>query len=171
VKYAFTAALVAVTALGCASAQDSKTAPAAKAAAPAKANCTPPPKELVTRDLAPGSGDKTVMARSGVSVGYTGWLYDPCAKDFKGEKFDSSEGRATPFGFMVGAGRVIKGWDEGLIGMKEGGKRVLIIPADKAYGAAGAAGGKIPPGATLVFEVEVFAIPFPAPAPAGAPKK
>jgi FKBP-type peptidyl-prolyl cis-trans isomerase FkpA len=156
-RYAFAAALVAVTALGSAVAQDSKNAPA-KAAEPAKAACTPPPKDLVKKDVAPGKGDKTVAFRTPVLVSYTGWLYDPCAKDFKGEKFDSSEGRATPFGFIVGAGKVIKGWDEGLPGMKEGGKRTLVIPSAMAYGPAGAGGGRIPPDATLVFDIEVITI-------------
>lgn len=170
-KYAFTAALVAVAALGTAVAQDSKVVPA-DAAAPPQAACTPPPKELVKKDTAPGTGDKTVMFKSGIHVAYTGWLYDPCATDFKGAKFDTSEGRPTPFGFIVGAGKVIKGWDEGLLGMKEGGKRTLIIPPDMGYGPAGAGGGRIPPNATLVFDVEVLGIPFPPPpgTPAVAPK-
>jgi FKBP-type peptidyl-prolyl cis-trans isomerase len=132
-------------------AQDSK--------APAKAGCKEPPKEIVVKDLVPGSGPRAVKYRTAITVGYTGWLYDGCKPDFKGEKFDSSEGRQAPFGFMVGAGRVIKGWDEGVIGMKEkGGKRLLIIPPDKAYGEKGAGGGKIPPNATLVFEVEMYDI-------------
>ena len=158
-KYAFVAALVAVTALGFASAQ------------PATPNCAPPPKELVAKDVEPGKGD-TVVFRSGVLVSYTGWLYDGCAKEFKGEQFDTSQGRTTPFGFIVGAGKVIKGWDEGILGMKAGGKRVLIIPPDKAYGERGAGNGKIPPNATLVFDVQVVGIPIPPPAPqpAAAPK-
>lgn len=90
-----------------------------------------------------------------VLVSYTGWLYDSKAPDQKGAKFDTSEGRATPFGFVVGAGRVIKGWDEGVVGMKEGGKRTLVIPPAMGYGAKGA-GDKIPPNATLLFEVEVI---------------
>jgi FKBP-type peptidyl-prolyl cis-trans isomerase FkpA len=157
VRYAFAAALVAVTALGSAAAQDSKNAPV-KAAEPAKAACTPPPKELVKKDLAPGEGDKVIGFKTPIWVSYTGWLYDPCAKDFKGAKFDSSEGRTTPFGFVVGAGKVIKGWDEGIPGMKKGGKRTLIIPPDLAYGPDGAGGGRIPPNATLVFDVEVVGI-------------
>ena len=124
----------------------------------AKSACVPAPKELVKKDLEAGTG-REVKLRSAVLVGYTGWLYDGCAKDLKGAKFDSSEGRATPFGFMVGAGKAIKGWDEGLVGMKEkGAKRLLVIPPDKGYGEKGAGGGLIPPNATLVFEVEVFQI-------------
>jgi FKBP-type peptidyl-prolyl cis-trans isomerase len=164
-KHAFAVALVAVTAMGCATAQDSKTAPAKAQAAPAKTECAPPPKQLVVKDLQAGSG-RAAEFRSPVYVGYTGWLYDGCAGDFKGAQFDTSEGRATPFGFQVGVGRVIKGWDEGVLGMKEGGKRLLIIPPDKAYGAAGAGGGKIPPNATLVFEVTLQNILQAQPLPA-----
>ena len=91
-------------------------------------------------------------------MGYTGWLYDPCKPDHKGDMFDTSQGRSTPFGFIVGAGRVIKGWDEGVLGMKEGGKRMLIIPPEKAYGSQNVGGGKIPPNSTLVFEVDVYNI-------------
>ena len=163
-RYAFAAALVAATALGSAVAQDSKNAdPKAAEPANAQAQCTPAPKELVKKDIAPGKNDRIVEFRTPVYVAYTGWLYDPCAKDFKGAKFDSSEGRATPFGFMVGVGKVIKGWDEGLLGMKEGGKRTLVIPPDLAYGTAGAGGGRIPPNATLVFDVEITSILFGTP--------
>ena len=165
-RHAFAMALAAVTVLGCAPAQDSTSATATKpAAAPAKAACTPPPKELVVKDLDRGTG-KVVEARDPVYVNYTGWLYDGCAKDLKGAQFDTSEGRVTPFGFIVGAGRVIKGWDEGVAGMREKGKRLLVIPPDKAYGAAGAGGGLIPANATLVFEVTLLNI-----IPTGAPAK
>ncbi len=157
-RHAFALALVAITAMGCAPAQDSTPAAATKAAvAPAKVACAPPPKELVVKDLELGDG-RSVEARNPVYVGYTGWLYDGCAKDLKGAQFDTSEGRVTPFGFIVGVGRVIKGWDEGVVGMKERGKRLLVIPPDKAYGAAGGGGGKIPPNATLVFEVKLLNI-------------
>ncbi len=162
-------ALIAMThlAIGCATAQEKPMAAAPVAAAPAsstaKANCPPPPKELVVKDLQKGTGDAAV-SRSAVLVGYTGWVYDGCAADLKGEKFDSSDGRPAPFGLVVGAGRVIKGWDEGLVGMQKGGKRLLVIPAEKAYGARSPT-PKIPPNSTLVFEVamvEVISTPPPA---------
>jgi FKBP-type peptidyl-prolyl cis-trans isomerase FkpA len=127
-----------------------------KPVAPPAPKCDPAPAQLMLQDLDEGKGDP-INARSAVLVGYTGWLYDPCKPDHKGEMFDTSEGRQTPFGFIVGTGRVIPGWDEGLIGMREGGKRRLVIPADKAYGAKGA-GDKIPPGATLVFDVELLKV-------------
>lgn len=107
-------------------------------------------------DVVEGTGD---IARAGeeVSVHYTGWLYDHNAADRRGEKFDSSVDRGQPFVFMLGAGRVIRGWDEGVVGMRIGGKRELWIPADLGYGVKGA-GGVIPPGASLVFEVELLDI-------------
>jgi FKBP-type peptidyl-prolyl cis-trans isomerase FkpA len=88
-----------------------------------------------------------------VLVHYTGWLYDEKAPDKKGKKFDSSRDRGTPFGFFPGAKRVIAGWEEGVIGMKKGGQRTLIIPPELGYGANGA-GGVIPPNATLLFDIE-----------------
>ncbi len=155
-------ALAAVLLAACASPESTKTAESKAAAAavePAKpqgAACTAAPAELVTRDLAPGE-EAPVTAGTAVLVHYTGWLYDGCAAGFKGRQFDSSVGKPAPFGLVVGAGRVIKGWDEGLVGMKEKGRRLLVIPPEKGYGSSGA-GGVIPPGATLVFEVEVVKI-------------
>jgi FKBP-type peptidyl-prolyl cis-trans isomerase len=144
------AALVAVCVTGVASAEEAKKDDAKK-------DCVAPPKELVTKDLEKGKGPEVVF-RTPILVSYTGWLYDPCKTDHKGEMFDTSAGRATPFGFIVGAGRVIKGWDEGLIGTNEDGTRLLVIPPDKGYGAKGTPDGKIPPNSTLVFEVKVLKI-------------
>ena len=92
-----------------------------------------------------------------VQVHYTGWLHDDGAADKKGAKFDSSKDRGDPFAFDLGAGSVIKGWDEGVQGMKVGGARTLIIPAALGYGPRGA-GGVIPPNATLMFDVELLAV-------------
>ena len=104
---------------------------------------------LEYEDLVAGTGDEAVTGKS-VEVHYTGWLTD-------GTKFDSSLDRRSPFSFPLGAGRVIRGWDEGVAGMKVGGKRKLTIPPDLGYGARGA-GGVIPPNATLVFEVELLKV-------------
>jgi FKBP-type peptidyl-prolyl cis-trans isomerase FkpA len=104
-------------------------------------------------DVVEGSGD-TATAGSYVQVHYTGWLYD---NGEQGAKFDSSRDRNDPFEFPLGGGMVIRGWDEGVQGMKVGGQRTLIIPADLGYGARGA-GGVIPPNATLKFDVELLGI-------------
>ncbi|MBV8623997.1 MAG: FKBP-type peptidyl-prolyl cis-trans isomerase [Herbaspirillum sp.] len=101
-----------------------------------------------------GGGDEA-KAGSHVTVHYTGWLQN--ADGSAGSKFDSSKDRNDPFAFPLGAGHVIKGWDEGVQGMKVGGVRKLIIPAGLGYGARGA-GGVIPPNATLIFEVELLAV-------------
>jgi FKBP-type peptidyl-prolyl cis-trans isomerase len=110
---------------------------------------------MQVRTLEKGYG-KAAAAGDFVTVHYTGWLYDEAADDNRGTKFDSSVDRDQKFQFPLGAGRVIKGWDQGVEGMLIGEKRELTIPADLAYGDRGA-GGVIPPGATLVFEVELFA--------------
>lgn len=115
----------------------------------------PEGKEITTSsglqyiDLKVGTG-ATAQAGQTVTVHYTGWLEN-------GKKFDSSVDRGKPFSFPLGAGRVIKGWDEGVQGMKVGGKRKLIIPSALGYGARGA-GGAIPPHATLIFEVELLGV-------------
>ena len=107
-------------------------------------------------DTVTGSG-ATAAAGQRVSVHYTGWLHDPEAADQRGKKFDSSKDRGDPFGFALGGGQVIRGWDAGVQGMQVGGTRVLVIPAALGYGARGA-GGAIPPNAMLVFEVELLAV-------------
>ncbi len=107
-------------------------------------------------ELAPGSGPEIKAGQNAV-VNYTGWLYDSTKPDNKGTKFDSSLDRNDTFEFPVGGGMVIKGWDEGVAGMKVGGKRRLVIPPDMGYGSRGA-GGVIPPNATLVFDVELVEI-------------
>ncbi len=98
---------------------------------------------------------RAAVAGDLVTVHYTGWLFDDTATDNRGEKFDSSVDRGDKFQFSLGAGRVIKGWDEGVAGMLIGEKRVLTIPPNMGYGERGA-GADIPPGATLIFEVELF---------------
>jgi len=111
---------------------------------------------LVKKDVKVGTGAEAVKGQM-VSVHYTGWLYDPKAEDKHGKKFDSSYKRNEAFDFPLGAGRVIKGWDQGVAGMKIGGKRTLIIPASMGYGARGA-GRIIPPNATLIFDVELLGV-------------
>jgi FKBP-type peptidyl-prolyl cis-trans isomerase FkpA len=88
-------------------------------------------------------------------VNYTGWLYDPTRPESKGQQFDSSVGR-QPFTFTVGTGQVIRGWDQGIPGMKVGGLRRLTIPPELGYGATGSVGGVVPPNATLVFDVDLL---------------
>jgi FKBP-type peptidyl-prolyl cis-trans isomerase len=105
--------------------------------------------ELEIEDQVVGTGAEAKSGQT-VSVHYTGWLTD-------GKKFDSSHDRGQPFSFKLGAGMVIRGWDQGVAGMKIGGKRKLTIPPDLGYGARGA-GGVIPPNATLVFEVELLGV-------------
>jgi FKBP-type peptidyl-prolyl cis-trans isomerase len=148
------AAAIVALALPAALAADEKTpaAPAAKEpamAAAAEEKVVQTASGLRYVDLAIGAGAEA-KAGDRVAVHYTGWLDD-------GTKFDSSVDRGTPFGFPLGAGRVIKGWDEGVAGMRVGGKRKLIIPAELGYGDRGA-GGVIPPKATLTFEVELLQV-------------
>jgi FKBP-type peptidyl-prolyl cis-trans isomerase FkpA len=110
--------------------------------------------EIVDLQTGPGAA---VAAGQKAVVEYTGWLYDTAAVDKKGKEFDSSKNGGQSFRFTVGAGQVIKGWDQGVLGMKVGGKRRLTIPSELAYGDVGA-GGVIPPGATLIFDVDLVAI-------------
>ena len=127
---------------------------------------TPPPAhasgdvdKLTVIDQKVGTGPEA-KAGMDVLVHYTGWLYDENAKDKHGAKFDSSHDHGAPFNFTLGAGRVIEGWDQGVAGMKVGGKRTLLIPADLGYGARGA-GRDIPPNASLVFDVELIDVNTP----------
>lgn len=112
--------------------------------------------ELIRNDARVGVGAEAQPGRR-VVVHYTGWLYEESRPDRKGAKFDSSRDRNEPFSFSLGAGEVIRGWDEGVAGMRVGGQRTLTIPPNLGYGAQGA-GGVIPPNATLLFEVELLEI-------------
>ncbi len=111
------------------------------------------PSGLQYEDVVVGSGDEAKAGKY-VTVHYTGWLYD---NGQRGAKFDSSKDRNDPFEFPLGAGHVIRGWDEGVQGMKVGGTRILVIPPQMGYGARGG-GGVIPPNATLMFEVELLGV-------------
>jgi FKBP-type peptidyl-prolyl cis-trans isomerase FkpA len=170
VNKAFVVFCAALVAAACASAQDPKPASAAKKTAEeAQPACQPTPKDLVVKDITPGEG-RDLIPRASVMVFYTGWLYDGCKPDLKGAMFDSNRERPVPFGLVVGVGRVIKGWDEGLVGMKEkGAKRLLIIPPEKGYGEKGS-GEKIPPNAALVFEVDTVGIGYYPPPQNQVPK-
>jgi FKBP-type peptidyl-prolyl cis-trans isomerase FkpA len=116
--------------------------------------------ELQRIDLhvAPGEG---ISQGQRAVVHYTGWLYDPYAEENKGRKFDSSRDRGQPYRFTIGAGTVIKGWDEGVQGMRVGSRRRLIVPPHLAYGEREMGGGLIPANSTLVFDIELLAIEQP----------
>ena len=116
-----------------------------------------PVTQLQKADIVKGVCEGMSAGQQAV-VHYTGWIYDPSAPDHKGKQFDSSRQRGTPFRFTIGAGGVIKGWEEGVQGMQPGGQRQLVIPPDLGYGPAGAGGGVIPPNATLMFDIELLAI-------------
>ena len=127
---------------------------------------TPPPAQasgqvdkLTVIDQKVGTGAEA-KAGMDVLVHYTGWLYDEHAEDKHGATFDSSYDHGAPFNFTLGAGSVIDGWDQGVAGMRVGGKRTLLIPAVLGYGARGA-GGDIPPNASLVFDVELIDVSAP----------
>jgi len=152
-------AAVALAAIAGSAAAQSPGQPAAATAGPSAslssklgANVT----QLQKLDVKQGTGAEAAAGKA-VVVHYTGWLYDPSVPDGHGRKFDSSVDRKVPFGFFLGEGKVIKGWDEGVAGMKVGGKRTLVIPPNMAYGERGA-GGVIPPNATLVFDVELLEV-------------
>ena len=111
---------------------------------------------LIIKNTVIGNGRQAEKGLA-LTVHYTGWLYDPNQKDGKGKKFDSSLDRNDPFVFNLGGGQVIRGWDDGVDGMKIHGKRTLIIPPDMGYGSHGA-GGVIPPNASLIFDVELLGV-------------
>ncbi len=113
--------------------------------------------QLLIEDLRVGGGAEAAPGM-GVVVHYTGWLHAPQAPGYRGRRFDGSRDRGAPFTFVLGAGRVIRGWDIGLIGLKVGGLRRLVIPPELAYGSRGAGNGLIPPDSTLVFEVELLGV-------------
>jgi len=143
--------LLTVALLGCsmvAAAQETNVAPA-----PAE----PIEEPLIVTDLVAGVGNEALPQMT-VVVHYTGWLYDAQAKDHRGRQFDSSRDRGQPFSFPLGAGHVIKGWDLGVVGMRIGGTRRLSIPPSLAYGGRDIGNGLIPPGSTLIFDVELLAI-------------
>ena len=124
------------------------------------AGCTPPgppPGGTLTTfekiDTQPGTGAEATRGNK-VTVHYTGWIYDERTETKHGKTFDSSVGRGEPFTFQLGAGQVIRGWDEGVAGMKAGGKRTLMIPPDMGYGNRSV--GPIPAGSSLVFDVELL---------------
>jgi peptidylprolyl isomerase len=146
---AFVAAFAAVTAR----AQETKPTPAPGAGKTSESKMTKTPSGLQYEDVKVGDGASPQKGQTAV-VHYTGWLWENGAK---GKKFDSSVDRGQPITFPVGTGRVIKGWDEGLMTMKVGGKRILLIPADLAYGSSGRP-PVIPPNATLMFEVELIEV-------------
>ncbi|TYQ07322.1 UNVERIFIED_ORG: FKBP-type peptidyl-prolyl cis-trans isomerase FkpA [Zoogloea ramigera] len=138
-------------------------APAAPAAAATPAapvvvgSATPGPaaESLIVNDTKVGTGREATSGAT-VYMHYTGWLYRPLAKNMRGRQFDSSIPRGEPLDFVLGTGRVIKGWDQGIVGMKVGGKRTLIIPSELAYGSRAAPGGGIPPNSALIFDVELI---------------
>jgi FKBP-type peptidyl-prolyl cis-trans isomerase FkpA len=106
-------------------------------------------------DVTAGTG-ATATAGRRVTVHYTGWLYDADAVDHHGDKIDSSRDRGAPYAFLLGAGDVIRGWDQGVVGMRVGGRRTLIIPSSLAYGPGGS--GSVPGGSALVFDIELLLV-------------
>lgn len=119
-------------------------------------SATPGPaaEQLIVTDTKIGTG-KEATTGSTVYMHYSGWLYRPLAKAMHGKLFDSSIPRGEPLDFVLGAGRVIKGWDQGIQGMRVGGKRTLIIPSELAYGSRPTPGSGIPPNSALIFDVEL----------------
>jgi FKBP-type peptidyl-prolyl cis-trans isomerase len=152
------AAALAVLFVAVASAETPATAPSTPPTTPPAPPAAAAPEETVlVTDVVKGVGDEAFPGMV-VIVHYTGWLYDPAAPDQHGRKFDSSRDRGQPLSFPLGSGRVIRGWEQGVPGMKVGGKRRLVIPPSLAYGSRGAGNGVIPPNATLIFDVELLAV-------------
>ena len=116
-----------------------------------------PEAALQVTDLVAGVGDEALPGMI-VIVHYTGWLHDPAAADGRGRKFDSSRDRKQPFSFPLGSGHVIRGWEQGVPGMKVGGVRRLLIPPALGYGGRSVGNGVIPPNSTLLFEIELLAV-------------
>ena len=141
--------LAAIAIPACSQKEAASTLPKTAETQAAPAGAVTTASGLSYTDIVPGTGASPTSGKD-VTVHYTGWLVD-------GKKFDSSLDRRQPFVFRIGAGQVIPGWDEGVMSMKVGGKRKLIIPSQLGYGAAGA-GGVIPPDATLIFEVELLKV-------------
>lgn len=130
----------------------------APAATPPPAPAAEGPQEaLLVTDLVNGVGDEALPGLIAV-MHYTGWLFDPAAPEQRGRKFDSSRDRNQPFSFPLGAGHVIKGWEQGVPGMKVGGLRRLVIPPSLGYGGRNIDNGLIPPNSTLLFEVELLGL-------------
>lgn len=166
----FAATLLALAAFSAQAQTPAEPAAAAAPAAPATpaaavtpaapvvvGSATPGPaaESLIVNDTKVGTG-REATSGSTVYMHYTGWLYRPLAKNMRGRQFDSSIPRGEPLDFVLGTGRVIKGWDQGIVGMKVGGKRTLIIPSELAYGSRAAPGGGIPPNSALIFDVELI---------------
>jgi len=168
-RIAFLGLLLAASAAGAQDSTPSATSQASTPSATGQAAATTPgsteqsadaqapqePKIQIT-DVKVGTGKEATVG-STVVVNYTGWFFKPLATRQRGRKFDSSlDAGRTPLDFRLGARQVIKGWDDGVAGMKVGGKRTLIIPSQLAYGARGAPGGSIPPNTDLIFDVELL---------------
>jgi FKBP-type peptidyl-prolyl cis-trans isomerase FkpA len=171
VSFPVLTALMAAGIVGCSQPEDepAESAESATETVEEQAVTEETTNEVQTIEVAPGLTAKILQRGHGraaeagdyVEVHYTGWLYDPEAEGNRGDKFDSSVDRGQRFGFPLGEGRVIKGWDQGVAGMLIGEKRELTIAPEMGYGDRGA-GNVIPPGATLIFEVELFGAEGPA---------
>ena len=148
-RSAFVILVCAVSASMAQAADQAASAPAAPVADAAP--------QVTKIDNVVGTGDVAVPGKR-VVVHYTGWFYKPLAANQRGRKFDSSLDNGSPFEFQLGARQVIKGWDQGVAGMKVGGKRTLIIPSSLAYGSRCAGGGAIPPDSDLIFDVELIQV-------------